>query len=53
MTKRNWNRISFIVIAWAVALVLLAIGISSGEPENCWDKYHTEKEAIMNCESHE
>jgi hypothetical protein len=53
MTKRNWNRITFIVVAWAVALILLAIAISSKPPENCWDKYQTEDEAIMNCESHE
>jgi uncharacterized phage infection (PIP) family protein YhgE len=53
MTKRNWNRIAFIVIAWTVALILLAVAISSGNLENCWDKYQTEDEAIMNCESHE
>jgi hypothetical protein len=53
MTKRNWGRLAFSIATWSIALIMLAIAISSTPPENCWDKYQTEDEAIMNCESHE
>ena len=53
MTKRNWGKWAFSVILWGLALTVLLVAMSSAENENCWDKYTTEKEAIMNCETHE
>jgi hypothetical protein len=43
-----------LIFIWAFVITILWIGISSGGgktvPENCWDKYQTEYEAITNCE---
>jgi len=53
MTKRDWRRWAFSVTLWGLVLTVLIVALSSVERENCWDKYQTEDEAIMNCESHE
>ena len=33
-----------------VFVISLFFGWTENLVENCWDKYHTEQEAIMNCE---
>jgi hypothetical protein len=40
------------VLTFVVTLVTISYMIISGnyKEENCWDKYSTEQEAIMNCE---
>jgi hypothetical protein len=38
----------FVLMIGSLLYGLLVVG--AGQVENCWDKYQTEKEAIMNCE---
>jgi len=33
-------------------IIWLIFGFFNNSVENCWDKYQTENEAIMNCEIH-
>jgi hypothetical protein len=40
-----------IIIAMVGSLVYGFFVVGAGQmPENCWDKYTTEQEAILNCE---
>lgn len=43
------------VIYAVVAIIAVAVGgfLLSRAGDNCWSKYSTENEAIMNCEVHE
>jgi hypothetical protein len=38
----------FVLMIGSLLYGLVVVGV--GKVENCWDKYQTEKEAIMNCE---
>ena len=38
----------FVLMIGSLLYGLLVVGV--GKVENCWDKYQTEEEAIMNCE---
>ena len=38
----------FVLMIGSLLYGLLVVGV--GKVENCWDKYQTEEEAIINCE---
>jgi hypothetical protein len=57
MTKQqisNDGMVWLIIISgiFIVATVITMIVQANLPKENCWDKYQTEQEAILNCENH-
>jgi hypothetical protein len=54
MTKQPSDKamITLSLISFIATLLVIAYMIVSGDfkAENCWDKYSTEQEAILNCE---
>ena len=53
--KVNKKEILVFAGIFAVMIGALIYGFffaGAGQVDNCWDKYTTEKEAIMNCETH-
>jgi hypothetical protein len=45
--------IAFVMICFIVSCVYGYILLKQGQQENCWDKYKTEVQAILNCEGKE
>jgi len=50
VTKKEILIFAGIVIAMLGALIYGFFFIGAGKTDNCWDKYQTEREAILNCE---
>jgi hypothetical protein len=39
-----------ITIILAVLIIIFGAAITQTQPDNCWDKYTTEQQAIQHCE---
>jgi hypothetical protein len=51
VTKKEILVFAGIIVAMLGSLVYGFFVVGAGQmPENCWDKYTTEQEAILNCE---
>jgi hypothetical protein len=51
VTKKEVLVFGAIIIAMLGSLVYGFFVVGAGQmPENCWDKYQTEEQAILNCE---
>lgn len=53
ITKKEIVVFAVIVVAMIGSLVYGFFVAGVGKVDNCWDKYTTEREAIMNCERKE
>lgn len=53
VTKKEILVFAAIVVAMLGSLAYGFLVVGAGKTDNCWDKYSTEKEAILNCEGTE
>jgi hypothetical protein len=52
----NEKKLLVLVIISSILTIGIVIGMIVNarlKPENCWDKYQTEEQAILHCETHE
>lgn len=50
VSKKEIYLSATIFVAMIGFLIYGFVGLGAGKLDNCWDKYATEQEAIMNCE---
>ena len=50
ITKKEMLVFAVVVIAMLVTLIYGFFVLEAGQMDNCWSKYSTEQEAILNCE---
>ena len=53
VTKKEILVFAGIIIAMLGSLIYGFFVVEVGKPNNCWDLYSTEEEAIINCEGKE
>ena len=53
VTKKQIRVFAAVVIAMLAALIYGFFVLEAGQMDNCWSKYSTEQEAILNCEGTE